>query len=134
MTKTTGTDSATWRPRASEIPTSSGVYFFKDGRGRVVYVGKAKSLKGRVPSYFGSGLPIRTESMMEHARSVEWIVTSNEVEALQLEVSMIKQHRPRYNVRYVDDKSYPYLTVTLSEEFPRAMVVRGKKKKGDVYY
>lgn len=124
----------TWQPKPSEIPDSPGVYTFKDSQGRVIYAGKAKSLKHRVPSYFASGLGMRTEAMVTDARSVDWIVTANEVEALQLEVTLIKEHRPRYNVRYRDDKSYPYLAVTLSEEIPRVMVVRGKKRKGNRYY
>jgi excinuclease ABC subunit C len=123
-----------WRPRAAEVPSSPGVYLFRDSQDRVTYVGKAKSLKHRIPSYFTAGLGQRTASMIDGAAAVEWISTANEVEALQLEVSLIKQHLPRFNVRYVDDKSYPYLAVTLSEEVPRAMVVRGKKRKGDRYY
>lgn len=123
-----------WRPKTGEIPSSPGVYMFRDRQGRVLYVGKAKSLKQRIPSYFGTGLETRTQSMIGGATAVEWIVTRNEVEALQLEFTLIQQHRPRFNARYTDDKSYPYLAVTLSEEYPRAMVVRGKKKKGDKYY
>lgn len=107
---------------------------FRDSEDRVIYVGKARSLRQRVPNYFTTGLHPRTVSMVENARRVEWIMTSNEVEALQLEVSLIKQHRPRFNVRYRDDKSYPYLTVTLSEEYPRALVTRGRKKKGYRYF
>ncbi|HVE76738.1 MAG TPA: excinuclease ABC subunit UvrC, partial [Actinomycetota bacterium] len=123
-----------WRPRTGDIPASPGVYLFRDSQGRVIYVGKAVSLKQRVPNYFTTGLHPRTVSMVACAAGVEWIVTANEVEALQLEVTLIKEHRPRFNIRYRDDKSYPYLTVTLSEEYPRAMVVRGRKKKGDKYY
>lgn len=123
-----------WRPRSGDIPDSSGVYFFRDASDRVIYVGKAKSLRHRVPNYFGGGLHPRTMTMVSEAVRVEWIVTANEVEALQLEVTMIKKYRPRFNVRYRDDKSYPYLAVTLDEEFPRAMVVRGKKRKGVRYY
>jgi excinuclease ABC subunit C len=126
--------SPNWRPATSDIPESAGVYLFRDASGRVIYVGKAKSLKHRVPSYFNSGLNRRSSSMLAAASEVEWIVTSNEVEALQLEVSLIKQHRPRFNVRYRDDKSYPYLAVSFAEAIPRAMVIRGKKKKGDLYY
>jgi len=107
---------------------------FRDQQNRVLYVGKAKSLKHRVPNYFTSGLHPRTASMVSEASQVEWIVTSNEVEALQLEVTLIKEEGPRFNVRYRDDKSYPYLTVTLSEQVPRAMVVRGRKRKGDRYF
>ena len=127
-------DHLDWRPRAGDIPDRPGVYMFRDGQGRVVYVGKAKSLRHRVPSYFGAGLHPRTSSMVADARAVEWIVTANEVEALQLEVTLIKEHLPRFNVRYRDDKSYPYLAVTLADEYPRPMVVRGRKKKGNRYY
>ncbi|MBW3588835.1 MAG: excinuclease ABC subunit UvrC [Actinobacteria bacterium] len=123
-----------WRPKTADIPDAPGVYMFEDAAGRVVYVGKAKSLKHRVPAYFGADLTLRTGAMVGDAKAVEWIVTDNEVEALQLEFTMIQQHRPRYNVRYRDDKSYPYLAVTLSEEFPRVMVMRGRKRKGNRYY
>ncbi|MFN2594563.1 MAG: excinuclease ABC subunit UvrC [Actinomycetota bacterium] len=122
------------RPAAGTIPTRPGVYLFKDGTGRVVYVGKAKTLRSRLSNYFGPELHPRTMAMVEAARSVEWIVTENEVEALHLELNLIKQHRPRYNVRYTDDKSYPYLAITLDEEFPRARVMRGSKRKGVRYY
>ncbi|HMC08772.1 MAG TPA: excinuclease ABC subunit UvrC, partial [Actinomycetota bacterium] len=123
-----------WRPRSGDIPDGSGVYLFRDSQERVIYVGKAKSLRHRVPNYFGGGLHPRTATMVGEAASVEWIVTANEVEALQLEVTLIKRYRPRFNVRYRDDKSYPYLAVTLDEEIPRVMVVRGKKRKGVRYY
>jgi excinuclease ABC subunit C len=122
------------RPTPQSIPARPGVYLFKDRGGRVVYVGKAKSLRGRVPNYFASDLHPRTAAMVEAAADVEWIVTDTEVEALHLEVSLIKQHRPRYNVRYRDDKSYPYLAITLDEEYPRARVMRGRKRKGVRYY
>ncbi|MGH2812101.1 MAG: excinuclease ABC subunit UvrC [Actinomycetota bacterium] len=125
---------AGWRPNNSEIPGEPGVYLFRDRQGRVVYVGKAKSLRHRIPSYFGAAVAARSAAVVENAAGVEWIVTANEVEALQLEVTLIKEHHPRFNVRYRDDKSYPYLAVTLEEEFPRAMVVRGRKKKGNRYY
>lgn len=107
---------------------------FRDRDGRVIYVGKALSLKNRVPNYFNADLHPRTASMLREAASVEWIVTPNEVGALQLEVTLIKEHQPRFNVRYRDDKSYPYLTITTGEEYPRAMVTRGKKRKGNLYY
>ena len=113
---------------------SPGVYLFRDKAGRVVYVGKAKSLRSRVSNYFAADLHPRTAAMVEAAEDVEWIVTDNEVEALHLEVSLIKQHRPRYNVRYRDDKSYPYLAVTLDEEYPRARVMRGRRRKGVRYF
>ncbi|MDP9226563.1 MAG: excinuclease ABC subunit UvrC, partial [Actinomycetota bacterium] len=122
------------RPETGSIPTHPGVYLFRDADGRVIYVGKAKSLRSRVANYFGSDLHPRTRAMVEAARDVEWIVTDSELEALHLEVSLIKQHRPRYNVRYRDDKSYPYLAVTVGEEIPRARVLRGEKRKGVRYY
>lgn len=123
-----------WRPRNADIPESSGVYLYRDAQDRVIYVGKAKSLRGRIPNYFTTGLHPRTTRMISEAVRVEWIVTANEVEALQLEVTLIKKHRPRFNVRYRDDKTYPYLAVTLDEEIPRALVLRGKKRKGVRYY
>ncbi|MDQ3662626.1 MAG: excinuclease ABC subunit UvrC [Actinomycetota bacterium] len=129
MTRTTLT-----RPQAGSIPTAAGVYLFKDPRGRVIYVGKAKTLRSRLSNYFGPELHPRTRAMVEAASEVEWIVTDNEVEALHLELNLIKEHRPRYNVRYRDDKSYPYLAVTLDEEIPRARVMRGTKRKGVKYY
>ncbi|MDQ4095845.1 MAG: excinuclease ABC subunit UvrC [Actinomycetota bacterium] len=122
------------RPEAGSIPTAPGVYLFKDEHDRVVYVGKAASLRSRLSNYFSTGLHPRTQAMVEAARDVEWIVTASEVEALHLELNLIKQHRPRYNVRYRDDKSYPYLAITLDEEYPRARVMRGTKKKGVRYY
>ena len=122
------------RPETGSIPKNPGVYLFRDGEGRVVYVGKAKSLRSRLSNYFAADLHPRTEAMVEAAEEVEWIVTDNEVQALHLEVNLIKEHRPRYNVRYRDDKSYPYLAITLDEEFPRARVMRGRKKKGVRYY
>jgi excinuclease ABC subunit C len=122
------------RPQAGSVPARPGVYLFRDGDGRVVYVGKAKSLRSRLSNYFTGEHHPRTRAMVEAARDVEWIVTDSELEALHLEVSLIKQHRPRYNVRYRDDKSYPYLAITLDEEIPRARVLRGAKRKGVRYY
>jgi excinuclease ABC subunit C len=122
------------RPPAGSIPASPGVYLFRDAGGRVIYVGKAKVLRSRLSNYFGGELHPRTRAMVDAATDVEWIVTEREVEALHLEVNLIKQHRPRYNVRYRDDKSYPYLAITLDEEFPRARVMRGAKRKGVRYY
>ena len=122
------------RPEPGSVPTRPGVYLFRDRDGRVIYVGKAKSLRARTSNYFGPELHPRTRAMVEAAADLEWIVTSSEVEALHLEVNLIKEHRPRYNVRYRDDKSYPYLAITLNEEFPRARVMRGPKKKGVRYY
>ena len=122
------------RPEPSTIPDTPGSYQFKDARGRVIYVGKAKSLRSRVMSYFGTGLMERTRQMVATADTVEWIGVRNEVEALFLEFNLIQKHRPRFNIRYNDDKSYPYLAVTLDEEWPRAMVLRGAKRKGVRYF
>ena len=129
-------DPSTYRPRPGEIPTDPGVYRFRDRDGRVIYVGKAKSLRSRLSSYFQdiSALHHRTATMVRTGASVEWTVVSTEVEALQLEYSWIKEFDPRFNVRYRDDKSYPFLAVTLGEEFPRAQVMRGAKRKGTRYF
>jgi excinuclease ABC subunit C len=122
-----------FKPAPGSIPEQPGVYLFRDAHGRVVYVGKAKSLRQRVSSYFNAWhlIAARTQSMLEAARSVEWIVVDNEVEALHLEVNLIKEHRPRFNVKYRDDKSYPYLVLTTSEEVPRARVLRNPRNPGD---
>jgi excinuclease ABC subunit C len=129
-------DPATYRPAPGEVPDSPGVYRFRDQHGRVVYVGKAKSLRSRLASYFQdlSALHPRTQAMVTTAASVDWVTVGTEVEALQLEYSWIKEYDPRYNVRYRDDKSYPYLAVTLDEEFPRITVMRGAKRKGVRYF
>ena len=117
-------DPTTYRPATGTIPTSPGVYRFRDAKGRVIYVGKAKNLRARLTSYFQdmAGLHVRTATMVTSASAVDWTVVNNEVEALQLEYSWIKEYDPRYNVKYRDDKSYPWLAVTLSDEFPRVMV------------
>ncbi len=122
------------KPVPSTIPDAPGSYQFKDAAGRVLYVGKAKSLRSRVMSYFGTGLAERTLQMVSTADTVEWIAVRNEVEALFLEFNLIKKHRPRFNIRLKDDKSYPYLAITLDEEWPRAMVMRGAKRKGVRYF
>ena len=124
------------RPPSGTIPDAAGSYQFKDRHGRLIYVGKAKSLRSRLGSYFQSPahLPPRTAQMVAEAESVEWIQVDNEVEALMLEYSLIQQHQPRFNVRYRDDKSYPFLCVTMVDEWPRAMVIRGRKKKGNRYF
>jgi len=129
-------DPATYRPRTGEIPESPGVYRFRDAHGRVIYVGKAKSLRQRLNSYFAdlAGLHPRTQTMVTTAAGVEWTVVSTEVEALQLEYSWIKEYDPRFNVKYRDDKSYPYLAVTMGEQFPRVQVMRGAKRKGTRYF
>ena len=125
-----------WRPAPGSIPDQPGVYRFSDGQGRVIYVGKAKSLRSRLNSYFADpySLLSRTRSMVQTAARVDWTVVHTEVEALQLEYSWIKEFDPRFNIKYRDDKSYPWLAVTLSEEFPRAMVGRGAKRKGNRYF
>ncbi len=129
-------DPSTYRPAPGSIPTSPGVYRFRDEHRRVVYVGKAKNLRARLSSYFQDlvNLHPRTATMVSTAASVEWTVVKTEVEALQLEYSWIKEYDPRFNVKYRDDKSYPWLAVTLNEEFPRVMVGRGAKKKGVRYF
>jgi excinuclease ABC subunit C len=129
-------DPSTYRPAPGSIPTAPGVYRFRDEHRRVVYVGKAKNLRARLTSYFQdiANLHPRTASMVTSAASVEWTVVSTEVEALQLEYSWIKEYDPRFNVKYRDDKSYPWLAVTLNEEFPRVMVGRGAKRKGWRYF
>jgi len=129
-------DPATYRPSPGSIPESPGVYRFRDAHGRVIYVGKAKNLRSRLNSYFAdyAGLHPRTQAMLRSAAGVDWTVVATEVEALQLEYSWIKEYDPRFNVRYRDDKSYPYLAVTLDEEYPRVMVLRGAKRRGVRYF
>ncbi|MFC7261571.1 excinuclease ABC subunit UvrC [Streptomyces lutosisoli] len=129
-------DPSSYRPKPGQIPDSPGVYKFRDEHRRVIYVGKAKSLRQRLASYFQdlANLHPRTRTMVTTAASVEWTVVSTEVEALQLEYSWIKEFDPRFNVKYRDDKSYPYLAVTMNEEFPRVQVMRGQKRKGVRYF
>jgi excinuclease ABC subunit C len=129
-------DPSTYRPAAGTIPVEPGVYRFRDDKGKVVYVGKAKSLRPRLSSYFQDvrALHPRTRQMVTTSASVEWTVVATEVEALQLEYSWIKEFDPRFNVKYRDDKSYPSLAVTLYEDYPRLQVMRGPKKKGVRYF
>ncbi|MER6912813.1 excinuclease ABC subunit UvrC [Streptomyces sp. NPDC000594] len=129
-------DPSSYRPKPGEIPDSPGVYRFRDEHRRVIYVGKAKNLRQRLGNYFQdlAGMHPRTATMVTSAASVEWTVVATEVEALQLEYSWIKEYDPRFNVKYRDDKSYPYLAVTLNEEFPRVQVMRGAKRKGVRYF
>jgi excinuclease ABC subunit C len=124
------------RPPTGTIPDAPGSYQFKDALGRVIYVGKASSLRQRLSNYFGDprNMHPRTAQMVATAESVEWIEVRNEVEALMLEYSLIKEHRPRFNVRLLDDKSYPFLAVTVDDEWPRALVMRGRKRKGTRYF
>jgi excinuclease ABC subunit C len=129
-------DPTSYRPAPGSIPRDPGVYRFRDEHGRVIYVGKASSLRARLSSYFQDigALHPRTQAMLRTGASVEWTVVANEVEALQLEYSWIKEFEPRFNVKYRDDKSYPYLAVTMGEEIPRAQVMRGAKRKGTRYF
>jgi excinuclease ABC subunit C len=124
------------RPPAGTIPDAPGSYQFKDRDGRVIYVGKARSLRQRLSNYFvnPATLPPRTASMVAVAEQVEWIQVRNDVEALMLENTLIKQHQPRFNVRLRDDKSYPFLAVTMDDEWPRPTVMRGRKRKGVRYF
>lgn len=127
---------ASFRPAPGSIPTQPGVYRFRDARGRVIYVGKAKNLRARLSSYFQDigNLHARTATMVTTAAGVDWTVVNTEVEALQLEYSWIKEFDPRFNVKYRDDKSYPWLAVTVGEEFPRVTVGRGAKRRGTKYF
>lgn len=127
-------DPALYRPK--HIPTDPGVYRFKDKHNQVLYVGKAKNLKSRLNSYFGdfASLPVRTQAMLRAAEQVDWVIVANEVEALQLEFMWIKEFNPKFNVRFRDDKSYPYLAIHVKEEFPRATVARGVRKKDIKYF
>jgi len=129
-------DPSTYRPATGSIPEQPGVYRFSDPRGRVIYVGKAKSLRQRLNSYFAdvSGLHPRTRQMVTTASQVQWTVVGTEVEALQLEYNWIKEFDPRFNVRYRDDKTYPVLAVTMNEEYPRLAVYRGPRRKGVRYF
>jgi excinuclease ABC subunit C len=129
-------DPSSYRPAPGTIPEAPGVYRFRDPAGRVIYVGKAKNLRNRLNSYFADtwSLHARTQQMVTTAGSVDWVTVGTEVEALQLEFSWIKEFDPRFNVKYRDDKSYPFLAVTLNEEFPRLQVMRGAKRKGVRYF
>jgi excinuclease ABC subunit C len=122
------------RPEPSQIPDQPGAYLFRDADARVIYVGKARSLRKRLTSYWGRPLHPRTQAMTTAAASVEWIVASTEVDALMLEYNLIQEHRPRFNIRYRDDKSYPYLALTVGERWPRAQVLRGTKRKNVRYF
>lgn len=129
-------DPASYRPKSSDIPTDPGVYRFKDEHGRIIYVGKANNLRSRLGSYFvnPNTLPPKTRTMVHTAVAVEWTVVASEQEAIQLEYTWIKEFTPRFNIMYRDDKSYPYLAVTMNEKYPRVMVMRGDKRKGVKYF
>ncbi|MCP3424494.1 excinuclease ABC subunit UvrC [Rothia sp. AR01] len=127
---------ASYRPATGQIPTDPGVYRFRDEFGRVIYVGKAKNLRNRLNSYFADPqrLAPKTYAMVHSGASVEWTVVGSELESLQLEYTWIKQYAPKFNIKYRDDKSYPYLAVSVADRFPRARVMRGEKKKGTRYF
>ncbi|MCB5274919.1 UvrABC system protein C [Arthrobacter sp. SO5] len=129
-------DPASYRPQTGEIPTNPGVYRFRDPHGQVIYVGKAKNLRSRLNSYFANpgGLLPKTFAMVHTASSVEWTVVGSELESLQLEYTWIKEFKPRFNVMFRDDKSYPYLAVTMAEKYPRVQVLRGERRKGTRYF
>ena len=125
-----------YRPAPGEIPTNPGVYRFRDDTGRILYVGKAKNLRARLSNYFAPlhTLHERTRRMVTTATGVEWTVVSSDVEALQLEYMWIQEFSPPFNVRYKDDKSYPYMAITLADEAPRVMVTRNHKIRGAKYF
>ena len=125
-----------WRPQTGEIPENPGVYRFLDAGGRVLYVGKAKNLRARLTNYFGplDSLHERTRRMVTTAADVKWVIVKTEYEALQLEFMWIKQFDPPFNVRFKDDKSYPYLAVSLGDAYPRAFITRNRELKGVKYF
>ncbi|MGO2539919.1 MAG: excinuclease ABC subunit UvrC [Specibacter sp.] len=127
---------ASYRPKPGEIPTDPGVYRFRDEHGRIIYVGKAKNLRSRLNSYFANPATLlpKTHAMVHHAASVQWTIVGSELEALQLEYTWIKEFAPRYNLAFRDDKTYPYLAVSMSEKFPRVQVMRGERRKGTKYF
>ena len=129
-------DPSTYRPKPGEIPTDPGVYRFRDEHGRIIYVGKAKNLRSRLNSYFANPATLlpKTHAMVHHAASVQWTIVGSELEALQLEYTWIKEFTPRYNLAFRDDKTYPYLAVSMSEKFPRVQVMRGERRKGTRYF
>ncbi len=122
------------RPPPSEIPDTPGVYLFRDEHGEVLYVGKALSLRKRIANYFASDLPVKTRAMTSAASTIEWIVTPSDVAAIMLEYSLVHEYQPRFNIRLRDDKSFPYLAITADESWPRAVVMRGKRREGVRYF
>ena len=129
-------DDLSFRPKTSEIPTRPGVYRFFDDKRRVLYVGKAKNLRARLQSYFApvDSLHERTRRMVLSASDVDWTIVKTEFEALQLEYTWIKEFNPPFNVRFKDDKSYPYLAVSLSDKMPRVFITRNRDLKGVKYF
>ena len=122
--------------KLKEIPVSAGVYLYKDSAGKIIYIGKAKRLRSRVQSYFREARPFdrKTDALVRQIADVEVIVTDNEVEALILEATLTKKHKPRYNVNLKDDKSYPHLKLTINEPFPKAVITRRIQKDGALYF
>lgn len=129
-------NSVSFRPATGDIPKDPGVYRFVDSNGRVLYVGKAKNLRARLSTYFASpeSLPEKTRRMVQSAADVNWTIVKSEFEALQLEFTWIKEFDPPFNVRFKDDKSYPYLAITMSEEVPRVLITRNRDRKGTKYF
>ncbi len=125
-------DPASYRPK--EIPEDPGVYRFYNGKDKVIYVGKAKNLKNRLTTYFGSNLARKTHRMVNEAVRVDWTIVATELEALALEFSWIKQYQPTYNVQFKDDKSYPYLAISMQDDFPRIFITRKEKRPGLKYF
>ena len=123
---------SSYRPR--EIPEEPGVYRFYNADDKVIYVGKAKNLKNRLTTYFGSNLAQKTYRMVHEAVRVDWTIVATELEALALEFSWIKQYHPTYNVQFKDDKSYPYLAISMADEFPRIFITRKEKRPGLKYF
>ena len=121
--------------RLKEVPASPGVYLHKDAAGKVIYIGKAKNLRSRVRSYFRARpFDRKTDALVENIADLEFIVTDNEVEALILEASLVKQHKPRYNIKLQDDKSYPHLKLTINEPFPKVVITRRIQRDGALYF
>ena len=121
--------------KLKNIPRSSGVYLYKDTTGRIIYIGKAKNLRSRVRSYFQARpFDRKTDALVRQIVDVEFIVTDNEVEALILEATLTKKHKPRYNVNLKDDKSYPHLKLTINEPFPKVVITRRIQNDGALYF
>jgi len=122
--------------KLKEIPSAPGVYLHKDAGGKVIYIGKAKNLRSRVRSYFRAARPFdrKTDALVEQIADLEFIVTDNEVEALILEASLVKKHKPRYNIKLQDDKSYPHLKLTINEPFPKVVITRRIQRDGALYF
>src|SRR6202167_3537554 len=124
------------REKVAQLPLSPGVYLYKDAGGRIIYVGKAKSLRLRVRSYFSEDKlgDVKTGTLIAEARDIEYILVDNEKEALALENNLIKQHQPRFNILLRDDKTYPYIQYTAFEKYPRVYVTRSLKKNASIYF